>query len=36
MLVRQGNELAERVVFRNVVEDKVSADITGNYNTNLD
>ena len=36
MLVGQGNELAERVVFRNVVEDKVSANITSNYLTNVD
>lgn len=28
MLARQGNEFAERVVFGNVVEDEVSADIT--------
>ncbi len=33
MLVRHGNELAERVMFGKVVEDEVSADIASNYKT---
>ena len=33
MLARQGNELAERVDFGTVIEDKILTDITGNYNS---
>ena len=36
MLARQGNEFAEMVVFGNVVEDEISADITSNCNTDVD
>lgn len=36
MLLRQRNELPKRIMFGSVVDDEVSANITGNYNTNAD
>ena len=35
MLVRHGNELAERVAFGKVVEDEISADIASDFKTKV-
>ena len=36
MLERQRNELTERIVFRNVIENEVSTDMTSNYIVNIE